>query len=123
MEADKDKKAWEKTAQDAAGDLKTGRIPDKHTDAQYRELRDENRNDPNPVKGEPEGKDQQQDKKDQSKQNGPDKPHSAPGNAAGTKEDGAAPSTDKTTVRAATTDSSRMPKNSNDEGPTGGNVR
>ncbi|RIJ37406.1 hypothetical protein [Pontibacter oryzae] len=50
MEANK--KDWDKTAQDAKGDLKTGRIPDKHTDAQYRNVSDKNSNDPNSVKGE-----------------------------------------------------------------------
>lgn len=50
MEANK--KDWDKAAEDAKGDLKTGRIPDKHTDAQYRNVSDKNSNDPNSVKGE-----------------------------------------------------------------------
>jgi len=89
METNKEKgtdKDWEKQAQDAAGDLKTGRIPDKHTDEQYRQVSGSNRNDPNPVEGEPKNQSPQQDEKNTSKQNGPDKPHSAPGNAAGTKQ-------------------------------------
>ncbi|MHA6246386.1 hypothetical protein ACXYMU_00495 [Pontibacter sp. CAU 1760] len=36
---------------------------------------------------------------------------------------GEAESTDAPTLRTATTDSSRSPKNPNDERPTGGNIR
>jgi hypothetical protein len=100
-----DKKDWEKTAQDAKGDLKTGRIPDKHTGEQYRNVSDKNRNDPNPVKGEP--KNQQNIDKD--KENS-----SSKGSTTGNKEP---------TLRSSTTDSSRTHKNPNDDMPTGGNVR
>lgn len=44
----------------------------------------------------------------------PDKHHSTHGEAE---------STDEPTLRTATTDSSRSPKNPNDERPTGGNIR
>ncbi|WP_299760441.1 hypothetical protein [uncultured Pontibacter sp.] len=98
MEANK--KDWEKTAQDAKGDLKTGRIPDKHTGEQYRNVSDKNRNDPAPAEGEPEqGK----------QQNSPSADHNS---ESGEKSN-----------RASTTDSSREPKNPNDDLPTGGNVR
>jgi hypothetical protein len=88
-----DKKDWEKTAQDAKGDLKTGRIPDKHTGEQYRNVSDKNRNDPNPVKG---------------------STSDANSSSAKSKEP---------TSRSSTTDSSRSHKNPNDDTPTGGNVR
>ncbi len=88
-----DKKDWEKTAQDAKGDLKTGRIPDKHTGEQYRNVSDKNRNDPNPVKGST-----TDDKSSSAKSKEP-------------------------TSRSSTTDSSRSHKNPQDDAPTGGNVR
>ena len=53
-----------------------------------------------------------------------DKPgadHSLHGHTADA--EGSATSTHEPTLRAATTDSSRVPKNENDERPTGGNVR
>lgn len=103
MEANK--KDWEKTAQDAKGDLKTGRIPDKHTGEQYRNVSDKNRNDPAPVEGEPEqGK----------QQNSPSASHTSQGHSSESGEK---------SKRASTTDSSREPKNPNDDLPTGGNVR
>ncbi|ARS36832.1 hypothetical protein [Pontibacter actiniarum] len=104
------KKDWEKTAQDAKGDLKTGRIPDKHTGEQYRNVSDKNRNDPNPVEGEP-----------KQGQNDPKAKHSSQGHSTDAK--GAATNTREETMRSATTDSSRQSKKNTDEGPTGGNVR
>lgn len=106
-----DKKDWQKTAQDAKGDLKTGRIPDKHTGEQYRNVSDKNRNDPNPVKGEPKNK----------KQEGPTKDHSSQGHSTDAK--GSATSSKEPTLRNSTTDSSREPKNPHDDMPTGGNIR
>lgn len=53
-----------------------------------------------------------------------DKPganHSLHDHTAGA--EGSATSTHEPTLRGATTDSSRVPKNENDERPTGGNVR
>ena len=47
--------------------------------------------------------------------------HSSQGHS--TDAEGSATSTHEPTLRAATTDSSRVPKNENDERPTGGNVR
>lgn len=99
------KKDWEKTAQDAKGDLKTGRIPDKHTGEQYRNVSDKNRNDPAPVKGEP---------KQGKKENDPKAQHTSQGHSDKHQEE---------SQRANTTDSSREPKNPNDDLPTGGNVR
>lgn len=51
----------------------------------------------------------------------PAKEHSSQGHTTDAK--GTATSTREPTLRSATTDSSRSPKNANDEGPTGGNVR
>lgn len=53
--------------------------------------------------------------------NKPAKYHSSQGHA--TEGEGTGTSTHEPTLRGATTDSSRVPKNSNDENPTGGNVR
>lgn len=114
MEADK--KDWEKAAEDAKGDLKTGRIPDKHTDAQYRNVSERNLNDPNPVSGEPGDEEEEEENKPAGK-------HSSQGHSTDAKGKGSKTNTNETTLPAATTDSSRMPKNDNDEGPTGGNVR
>ncbi|MCX2742013.1 hypothetical protein [Pontibacter anaerobius] len=99
-----DKKDWDKTAQDAKGDLKTGRIPDKHTGEQYRNVSDKNRNDPAPVKGEPK----------QGKQDEPKAHHTSQGHSSEGHEE---------SQRSSTTDSSREPKNPRDDMPTGGNVR
>lgn len=92
-----DKKDWQKTAEDAKGDLKTGRIPDKHTSAQYRNVSDKNRNDPNPVQG------------DSKNQENPSAKHKG--------------ESKEPTSRSSTTDSSRSHKNPNDDAPTGGNIR
>lgn len=54
-------------------------------------------------------------------ENQPPGEHSSQGHATDAK--GTATSTREPTLRTATTDSSRAPKNNNDEGPTGGNVR
>lgn len=51
----------------------------------------------------------------------PTKEHSSQGHTTDAK--GTATNTREPTLRSATTDSSRSPKNANDEGPTGGNVR
>jgi hypothetical protein len=51
----------------------------------------------------------------------PGKHHSSQGHSTGAK--GTATTTGEPTLRSATTDSSRAPKNNNDDGPTGGNVR
>jgi len=51
----------------------------------------------------------------------PAKYHTSQGHA--TEGEGTGTSTHEPTLRAATTDSSRVPKSSNDENPTGGNVR
>lgn len=91
------KKDWDKKAEHAKGDLKTGRIPDQHTDEQYRSVGDKSRNDPNPV-----GEDTRR--------------GTVPKNSAAT-------DSGEETRRNNTTDSSRAPKNDNDERPTGGNVR
>lgn len=116
MEADK--KDWEKAAQDAKGDLKTGRIPDKHTDEQYRQVSERNINDPNPVSGEPGSESE-----DEATENKPTTKHASQGHTTAENDKGTETNTNETSLRAATTDSSRMPKNDNDEGPSGGNVR
>lgn len=120
MEANK--KDWEKAAQDAKGDLRTGRIPGKHTDAQYRNVSDRNIDDPNPVSGEP-GSEDAKEGGDEKEEEKPTSKHSSQGHSTPENDKGTDTNTNETTLRAATTDSSRMPKNDNDEGPTGGNVR
>lgn len=54
-------------------------------------------------------------------QNEPDNKHASQGHSTDAK--GTATNTREETQRSATTDSSRSPKNSTDDGPTGGNVR
>lgn len=51
----------------------------------------------------------------------PAKAHSSQGHTTDAK--GTATNMREPTLRSATTDSSRSPKNNNDEGPTGGNIR
>ncbi|MBF9251691.1 hypothetical protein I2I11_00125 [Pontibacter sp. 172403-2] len=114
MEANK--KDWGKTAEDTKGDLKTGRIPDKHIGAQYRQVSDRNRNDPNPAAGGPGSRQEGEEGKPMGK-------HTSQGHATDENDKGTATNTNEATLRAATTDSSRMPKNTNDDGPTGGNIR
>jgi len=107
------KKDREKTAEDAKGDLETDRTPDKHTDAQNHQVSDNNRNSKNSAQGEP----------GSGKEDKPTGKHASQGHSTEANDKGTATNTNETTLRAATTDSSRMPKNSNDDGPTGGNVR
>ena len=56
-------------------------------------------------------------------QNKPTKGHSSQGHAADSDETGSATNSKEPTLRSSTTDSSRMPKKSNDDLPTGGNIR
>ena len=58
---------------------------------------------------------------EEENQDKPGADHSSQGHT--TDAEGSATSTREPTLRAATTDSSRVPKNENDERPTGGNVR
>ncbi|WP_162055506.1 hypothetical protein [Pontibacter pamirensis] len=57
----------------------------------------------------------------EQEQNKPDSNHSSQGHKTDAK--GTVTNTRESTLRSATTDSTRAPKKSTDEGPTGGNVR
>lgn len=64
-----------------------------------------------------------QENKDQNKPDNQNKDHASQGHTAGSSQSGSGTASKEPTLRSVTTDSSRVHKNSNDDLPTGGNIR